>query len=133
MSYCFNRVPIPQPSSFSFNTTRTLLPSAYKSVHFCHVRNELTELVRVFGIGVVYNQSLFYNVVEFRLTQVGIHNRMTNLPFLWCSKRSKGDPVMIFKRMTSYCVIHWGSCFGDYLRPGWLAEYIVVKLENVVC
>ena len=61
-------VPIPERSSFSFNINRTLLPSAYKSVHFFHVSNELIELVRVFGIGIGYNKSLFEDVVEFRFT-----------------------------------------------------------------
>jgi len=48
----------------SFNIDRTLLPSAYKSIHFFHVHNELIELVRVFGIGVGYSKSSFENVVD---------------------------------------------------------------------
>jgi hypothetical protein len=65
---CCNRVPIPERSSFSFTIIRTLHPSAYKSVHSFHVRNELIELVRVSGIGVGYNKSSFEDVVEFCFT-----------------------------------------------------------------
>jgi len=54
--YC-NWVAIPERTTFSININRTLLQSAYKSVHFFHVHNELKELVGDFGIGVRYNKS----------------------------------------------------------------------------
>jgi hypothetical protein len=68
ISYHSDSVPIPARSSFSFDINSTLLPSAYKSVHIFHVRNELIGMVRIFSIGVGYNKSSFEDVVEFRFT-----------------------------------------------------------------
>jgi len=66
ISYRCNGVPMPERSSISFNINRTLLPSTSKSIHFFHVRNELIELIMVFGICVSKNKSSFEDVVEFR-------------------------------------------------------------------
>jgi len=78
--YSCDRVLIPARSRFCFNIHRTLLPSANKSIHWFHAHNQLIELVRVFGIGVGYNESSFEDVVELHFTLIDIHNWMTKLP-----------------------------------------------------
>jgi hypothetical protein len=76
--------------------------------------------------------SLFEDVIEFHFTLVGIHNRLTKLALLGCSKRNKGVPVIILKRIYSYCVINWGFCIGEYHRLRWLAQCIIIKLDNLI-
>jgi len=68
ISYRCNRVPLPERSSLSFDMNRTLTPYAYKSTNPCHVRNELIQLVTVFGIVVGHNKSSFEDVVELCFT-----------------------------------------------------------------
>jgi hypothetical protein len=106
---------------FPYIYHRTLLPSAYKSIHFFQVRNELIELVGAIGIGVGYNKSLCEVVVEICFTNVGIHNRTTMLPLLGCSIQSEGVSLIIQKWMNLFFVIDTGYCMANTsVSDSWL-------------